>query len=320
MRDVFMSSLPNWKKFEKVIKIIQEQLIPNAKVIHDYRIPNRKGRKRQIDVYIEHKLGFITYKTIIECKDYKRAVTVDQLEGFPTKMKDVGAHAGIVISKSGFSDGVKDLASEYNFKIMTYREAEHADWSNLFGESAWVTMLKPHHLENIHFKLRLESEQIIDAVPEIMLFNEKGDAIDTVENQTHKELHPILMSKKEIAAWNEFELTQGGRRLFIQSSDLFELIPIDQIIVSGNIIHEAFFINLQLSEGKIITDATTNMNEYIELASNFFNWQEIFETQTGKILSMEEFLIIKSQGLMGHIVETAHLQPYLQVVITQRKE
>jgi Restriction endonuclease len=57
---------------------------------------------------------------IWECKDYpSRSVTVDEVEEFHSKMKQVSAHKGTVVTRSGFQSGAINFAKSNGIGLMT---------------------------------------------------------------------------------------------------------------------------------------------------------------------------------------------------------
>jgi hypothetical protein len=71
---------------------------------NDY-IVGKSGRKRQVDVSIRFKHKYYDYLAVIECKDYGIKVPIEKAEAFCTKVKDVGANKGIMVSAKGSSTG-----------------------------------------------------------------------------------------------------------------------------------------------------------------------------------------------------------------------
>jgi len=58
---------------------------------------------RQIDVLVKHRHAGIEYKTAIECRDYNGKIDVTHVDGFGSKLADVGANKGILVSRKGFT-------------------------------------------------------------------------------------------------------------------------------------------------------------------------------------------------------------------------
>lgn len=121
---------PKWKKFEKLIAGIHMLTSQGAEVKFDDHIPDRvTGEDRQIDVSIRFKHGLYPYLAIVECKDHgSRNVSMETVEAFHTKMGDVGAARGIMVSPKGFQTGAIKKAKFYNIELFTLTEIK-SDWT-----------------------------------------------------------------------------------------------------------------------------------------------------------------------------------------------
>src|SRR5262245_2897849 len=103
-------SRPAWSEFEELIKCLHEQLAPGGTVRRNDRILGRSGRQRDLDVTIEQSVGLAPILVVVECKQWKRPIEIDKVEAFVTKVRDVRASKGVMISPSGFQEGAKSVA------------------------------------------------------------------------------------------------------------------------------------------------------------------------------------------------------------------
>jgi hypothetical protein len=306
---------PKWKKFEKIIADIQRQLTPNATVIHNYKIAGKRGRKRQIDVYIEQKFGFVSVVTIVECKNRKRPITIDEIEAFPIKMKDVNANAGIVISTSGFSDGVADFAKEYNFKLMEYRKADETDWNELLGEHTWLNIVKPR-ITNARHYLRVEAtKEFIEVGPKTVLFDSKSKSIDSLEERI---LTYLVESSPNFIFLPELQLLERVDDTYIKNKDSDYLIKVDEIHFLAEIQPKLFTLNFKLNEGEVITNSETGEKEYITLTSEWVEWKRDLEHHEGISISKEEALELLRQSTQSFSVDTAYIKPYIRAKFSRK--
>ena len=62
-----------------------------------------KDGKREFDVVLKSKAADIEMLTVIECKDYSRKVNVTTIDGFLSKLQDINANKGVLVSRKGFS-------------------------------------------------------------------------------------------------------------------------------------------------------------------------------------------------------------------------
>jgi restriction endonuclease len=124
-----MGKDPKWKKFEKIVTGIHILTSEGAEVkFDDHIMGKRSGRNRQIDASIRFKHGLYDYLAIVECKDYGSRVPMEKVEAFHTKMKDVGARHGIMVSPHGFQEGAITTAKFYDIELFTLEEVK-SDWT-----------------------------------------------------------------------------------------------------------------------------------------------------------------------------------------------
>lgn len=109
-----------WRKFEKLVAGIHLPGEAGTKVKFDDTIADKRtGRPRQIDVSVSSNQSFYSHLVIIECKDKTRKVTVEWIEGFRSKIEDVGAQKGVMVSPTGFTEGAVQKAKSYGIDLFT---------------------------------------------------------------------------------------------------------------------------------------------------------------------------------------------------------
>jgi hypothetical protein len=117
------------EQYEKVVKRIYEFLSPGNKVTQNDSILGKDSKvPRQIDVSIRGVVGGHEILIVVECKDTKRKVDVKEIEALCTKLKDVSANKGVLISNSGFSSGARRLAAQNGIDLFSVHDAEEKDW------------------------------------------------------------------------------------------------------------------------------------------------------------------------------------------------
>lgn len=72
---------------------------------------------RQFDVLITCQAGLHTVLLAFEVKDRKRPVSVDQIDAFVTKAKDLGANKTVFVSTSGFQSGAIIVAKRHKMDL-----------------------------------------------------------------------------------------------------------------------------------------------------------------------------------------------------------
>lgn len=66
--------------------------------------------------------------TLIECKDYKSAVTVDKIRDFQHRIEEIGAQKGYFITTSSYQSGARDLAKANHIGIAVMDESNNLQW------------------------------------------------------------------------------------------------------------------------------------------------------------------------------------------------
>lgn len=125
------------KEYEDFVGAIQQSLInaegmshlKNIKVEVNKKIEDRNGILRQFDVYWEFNLGGYDYKTVIECKDYASAVTIDKIDAFIGKTQDIPGLRLIYATRTGYQSGAQKKAEQYKIDLLIIREGVDEDWA-----------------------------------------------------------------------------------------------------------------------------------------------------------------------------------------------
>ncbi|GFZ87255.1 hypothetical protein GCM10011531_18130 [Aquaticitalea lipolytica] len=120
-------------KFERLAESIFKKLVRNPnfeKVQHNVMLEGIDG-KRQIDVLVSSSSFGFNYITVIECKDYKRRVSISDFDGFHSKLQDVKANKGVFISRKGFSTKVISKAKRLGITLCIADQTESDDWESI---------------------------------------------------------------------------------------------------------------------------------------------------------------------------------------------
>lgn len=118
-------------EYELLTKTIYEGLlkaegVENIDVKHNQKIIGKSGAKHQIDVYWEHRVAGKTYKTLIECKHYRKRISIGRIRDFYGVLSDVGA-TGIFVTKVNYQSGAKKFANHYGIDLKLVKETSDAD-------------------------------------------------------------------------------------------------------------------------------------------------------------------------------------------------
>lgn len=125
-----MTKSSKWKKFEQLVYDIQKELAGDAVVtLDDHIVGEDSKQKRQIDISIRRNIGQYNILVVVECKDYKKPVDAPKVESFVTKMRDVRANKGAIVSSSGFSKAAKEVAKTYQIDLFRLVDTSSIDWA-----------------------------------------------------------------------------------------------------------------------------------------------------------------------------------------------
>lgn len=123
------SMTEDWKRFEHLTQKIQQQLTPDAIVGHNEFVVGKSGARNQLDVTLRSNIGQYKYFCVIECKDWKNKVDIDTVRAFQSKVKDVEAMQGVMVSSQGFTREAYKYAESQNICLYKLVDAESEKWS-----------------------------------------------------------------------------------------------------------------------------------------------------------------------------------------------
>lgn len=107
-----------------------------AKVISSHMVPGLiPGKFREIDVYIETKIGPYLVKIAVEAKDESRRFDVTSMEEIVGKYRgrnNISVNKVVVITHRGFTAEAIALAKTEDIEILTVEEASDHDWARAF--------------------------------------------------------------------------------------------------------------------------------------------------------------------------------------------
>lgn len=92
-------------------------------VERDVKIPGPDGL-RQIDVLVKHEHAGVEYTTVIECRDHAGKLSVTHVDAFFSKLADVKASKGILVSRNGFSKTAIQKASRLGIGLCVVDSAD----------------------------------------------------------------------------------------------------------------------------------------------------------------------------------------------------
>lgn len=135
--------MKKWKKFEEKTHEVVKNLNPKSEVYKNVFLKGKLSRgRRQVDVQLidPSNYDFIAF----ECKDYKVPLDVPVIEAFNTKLLDIGAKKGSIVSNSSYTKTAINMATELGIDLLALVDTGDKDIrTKLFAPSMISdTMLK----------------------------------------------------------------------------------------------------------------------------------------------------------------------------------
>ncbi len=129
------------KEYEHFVAELQQAILnaedlttqKNIKVEVNKKIVDNNGVERQFDIYWEYELGGLTYKTIIECKDYNSDISIEKIDALIGKIRDIPDLKGVFATKKGYQSGAQNKAEKNRIDLLIVREQNDSDWTDKDG-------------------------------------------------------------------------------------------------------------------------------------------------------------------------------------------
>ena len=139
-------------EYEKFVQLLHQALLnaemvgnqKNILVERNKKIRDNCGIEREFDIYWEYELAGITYKTIIECKDYASPVSVEKIDALIGKIRDVPGLKPVFATTNGYQRGAEKKAAANRIDLLIVREQRPEDWVSEDGTP---------FIKEIHIKL-----------------------------------------------------------------------------------------------------------------------------------------------------------------------
>jgi hypothetical protein len=207
------------KPYEALTEVVFTRLLAQAnvcaKVERDVVLEGRSTR-HQIDVTFEFIAGPVSYRTIIQCKDWGSAVKQEQVLAFHAVLADIpGQPRGIMVSRSGFQEGARNVANHHGIKLYELREPQDTDWEGLVRAIEIEGILAVPEFRSVAFNFDVawfRERALAIGIPEGTTF--KSRTIPGVHGAVFESGRPCdlrLLTRSAIPTepcdWRPFELT-----------------------------------------------------------------------------------------------------------------
>jgi hypothetical protein len=143
-------------QYEQLTQIIYKELLAlegdlATEVAHNQAVKGKSGVEHQIDVLFRFKKAGVEHATLIECKHYATALTLEKVRNFFAVLHDIGNCRGIMVTKTGYQSGVIEFANFYGIDLKLLRKPIEEDWEgrvktiqvNLIAKQLVSTAEKP---------------------------------------------------------------------------------------------------------------------------------------------------------------------------------
>lgn len=141
------------KGYEQFVALLQQALLnaesitlqKNIEVQLNKKIIDSCGVEREFDLYWEYELAGITYKTVIECKDYDSRIPLEKIDALIGKIGDIPDLKAVFATKKGYQSGAKTKAEHNKIDLLIVREQNASDWQDVDG----TPLIKTIHINMI---------------------------------------------------------------------------------------------------------------------------------------------------------------------------
>lgn len=228
------------KEYELFVAQLQQALLnaeaittqKNIQIEVDKKITDNCGIERQFDIYWEYELGGITYKTVIECKDYNSNVSVEKIDALIGKIRDIPDLKAVFATKKGYQSGAKIKADQNKIDLLVVREQNDTDWTDEDGTPLIKKICINMHLcmpAHIHkFEPVIDGEWVkentaIDTAMPLSLSGLNNEIfIENIDSSEIYSLHELAsrLAPIESKEYGVFEKVEKFSNAFIYHKDL----------------------------------------------------------------------------------------------------
>src|SRR5437763_1143055 len=112
-------------EFQQLVKYLYDQLAPiGARITESGMVYDSGGEiDREVDVLIEHVVDGRPMSMAIECRDYKRAQTIEWIDYLHGRYAKMAVDKIIAVSKTPFTKPAKTKARNLGIELITVNEA-----------------------------------------------------------------------------------------------------------------------------------------------------------------------------------------------------
>ena len=195
--------------FQRLVYLVKSSLADGASVKESKLLKDRiTGTLREVDIYIEGKVGGQSVAVSVECRDHARRVDISWVEAMKAKHERLATNLLILASRIGFTQEATDVARTYGIVTVALHDVSTTDFPRMLSESSklWiksftvspdkvVIRVKPTNvLKDGKISDFLEAENVV-VMPDNLLYSGDGAELGQVQIAVTQMLQtPILRS------------------------------------------------------------------------------------------------------------------------------
>jgi hypothetical protein len=228
-------------ELELLVQKIQQQLAPQADVLHDVRLRGRHtGAKRQIDVLVRERIGQYEINIVIDCKDYKHPIDVKGVEEFAGLLDDVGAQKGVLVCPVGFTDNAKKRAASLQIDLYSPVDTDPHKWQ----ASPTIPALCDFRVAAMSFGVSCSAPLPFQIMPgffsDNIVFDERGTELGTcygkiVERWNSGELLDTLENRENLPIFGDINVQTDNGYGRLCPVELYVDISVHEQLFSGQL-------------------------------------------------------------------------------------
>lgn len=106
--------------YEQLVEDICSQIAEsnNSKIFRKKKYLGSSGQEHEIDVSVEQNVRGAKVLFLIECKWWNKNVGVEQVLTLEGRLRDIGGHKGIIVTKTGFQKGAIQIARDRGIALV----------------------------------------------------------------------------------------------------------------------------------------------------------------------------------------------------------
>lgn len=222
------------KNYEIFVQNLQQALINaeefmsqnNIEIERNKKITDNCGIDREFDLYWEYEVAGLTYKTVIECKDYASTISVEKIDALIGKTKDIPDLIPVFATKTGYQSGAKTKAKHNKIELLIVREQKDEDWEDKEGNPL---------IKQININIQISQPNRINSI------KVEVDK-DWVEKNPHINLEKYIVTPEMQDKVFVEDIDKQMTYSFLELSDKLKLDSIN----SGEHLHEEIFLDAYL--------------------------------------------------------------------------